>query len=125
MATTKSNIVKAENAKGMVSYKLADGKMLEQDALPPYYVYAEELRYIINKIFAGDGREVTCSVYTKYSERSSATRFSVVKNSTGGINIGCNIFSLAATRKIAAFAGFDTKAISRYFPKRGRFAVAQ
>jgi hypothetical protein len=138
MTTKASIIVKATSvdADGDVtpySYKLANGRMVEQAAFP-YYVYAEELQYVLRRI-ASEASDVTCSVYTKYSSRISrggvvrgqggsddvcAARYTVVRNSTGGINIGCNVFGIAATRKLAAFAGLDKRSISKYFPVAGR-----
>ena len=124
MTTKASIIVKATSvdADGDVtpySYKLANGRMVEQAAFP-YYVYAEELQYVLRRI-ASEASDVTCSVYTKYrSDDVCAARYTVVRNSTGGINIGCNVFGIAATRKLAAFAGLDKRSISKYFPVAGR-----
>ena len=124
MTTKASIIVKATSVDAdgdgtPYSYKLANGKMVEQDKFP-YYVYAEELQYILRRIARG-ASDVTCSVYTKYSSDDvCAARYTVVENSTGGINIGCNVFGIAATRKLAAFAGLDKRSISKYFPVAGR-----
>jgi len=125
MTTKASIIVKATSVdadgdvKPYYSYKLANGRMVEQAAFP-YYVYAEELQYVLRRI-ASEASDVTCSVYTKYSSDDvCAARYTVVRNSTGGINIGCNVFGIAATRKLAAFAGLDKRSISKYFPVAGR-----
>jgi hypothetical protein len=125
MTTKASIIVKATSVdadgdvKPYYSYKLANGRMVEQAAFP-YYVYAEELQYVLRRI-ASEASDVTCSVYTKYSSDDVCpARYTVVRNSTGGINIGCNVFGIAATRKLAAFAGLDKRSISKHFPVAGR-----
>jgi hypothetical protein len=82
MTTKASIIVKATSvdADGDVtpySYKLANGRMVEQAAFP-YYVYAEELQYVLRRI-ASEASDVTCSVYTKYSPAFPEAGWSVVR----------------------------------------------
>lgn len=120
---TKTKKIFIKTKDGIFQYQL-NGRLMEQVEEDRrgvlrimdtgYYMTVAEMRRVIRAVYNPNAQSVDPKARVGFG--NCAEDFAVMQNRFGGINIGCNVFTLATTRKLARWCGYNVKKVVKNAP---------